>query len=150
MPLAVVSQHKDLPLSPLQHENPRFTYCTHVDTASLEFFNSRTSPYECPSFHGEGAFINLVNGDDMHELDIQTRRHQARNPLAQPDYGDTLDGKDPDLWGEGEDEVEGCKLYGVGWVKAGVAGLYPELYAMLIDDNRGHTHYCRPPEIMHC
>jgi len=150
MPPGVVSQHEDLPLSPLQHQNPRFTYCIHVDSALLESLNSRAPPYECPSVHGECAFVNLVTGDDMHELDTQTRRHQARCPWDHPDYGDTLDGEDTDPWDEGEEEVEGCKLYDVGWAKVGVASLYPEVYAMLIDDNRWHTHYCRPPGIMHC
>lgn len=149
MPL-VSSRRTGTCRSPLQQENPRYTYCIQVDAASLKSFICRATPYECPSVHGKGAFINLVNGDDMHELDIQTRRHQARCPWDHPDLDDMIYGKDPDPWDEGEEGVDRCRLYNVGCAKVGGAGLCPEIYALSIDDDRWHTHYCRPPGNMHC
>lgn len=58
-----------------------------------------------------------------------------------------FDGEDP--YDEGEDPVNGCKMYDVGWMKIGVeCGLVNLNYTWLRDSADWGREYRRPPDTL--
>lgn len=103
--------------------NPRYRFCVHVDEEALrsvlQFLDTRDSR----AF--EEGFVNIVQVEWVPELD------------------------DPEL-GEEEDEgleLEGLKLWDVGWLRTGLEYLYPSTYELLYADEAWELLYQRPPEI---
>lgn len=117
-------------LHSLLAENPRYNYCIHVDAGCIR------SVLECErqSKSAEpprSSYVNIVRADSDW---IET---YGVTPSA-PEY--RLD--------EGEEEVEGSRLYDVGWMKAPIRGLVPEVYSILRTNHRWDHLYCRPPNEM--
>ncbi|TKX25992.1 hypothetical protein C1H76_1839 [Elsinoe australis] len=103
--------------------NPRYRFCVHVDEESLRSVLQYLDTRDSRVF--EEGFVNLVQLEWIPEL------------------------HDPEL-GEEEDEeleLEGLRLWDVGWLKTGLEYLYPSTYELLYADEAWELLYQRPPEI---
>lgn len=101
--------------------NQRFRYCIHVDEKALISVVKDAPQPPAPDLRGIG-YVNLVAKD----WDEQEARDD----------------------GEGEEDVDGKRMYDAGWMKVAVDGLAPETYQIL-DSGAGTFGmiYERPPRI---
>lgn len=108
---------------------PRFNYCVQVDEAALKtVLEQAAADFEAWEFE---SYVNLINID-----------WEPPNP---DEHDPEETGKD-DPFDEGEEDVEGCKLSDVGWMRVGAGWLVPSLYRSLhVTD--WETCYTRPPRI---
>ncbi|KAF2175245.1 hypothetical protein K469DRAFT_756347 [Zopfia rhizophila CBS 207.26] len=88
-----------------------------------------------PDVKGIG-YANLV--DSYFEMPNQETHDHASNAKV---WGED------DAANEGEELVEGCRLYDVGWMKARIENLIPEKHARLIRSGGWHSYYRRPPKV---
>ena len=137
----------------LLRENPRFNYCIHVDKNALE------SVLQQPSNYVEGTipgYVNLVRADEnwaMPDFDLfnwekymADKKKQSSSGGAGDD-GDDTEGDEDDDFDEGEPEIEGSRLFDVGWMRIKVETLIPEMYDTMIKGFMWRKFYCRPPEV---
>lgn len=133
-------------------ENPRFNYCIHVDTEALE---------QClqPLTYVEGTIpghVNLVRADkdwrmpdfDRFDWDKHESEKQKQESGDGQDDVEAREDDDEDDYDEGEPEIEGSRLFDVGWMKVKVETLLPEMYETLIRAFLWDRFYCRPPEVL--
>lgn len=97
--------------------SPRYSYFAHVDTAALESIVG-------PDVVDEGDYVNIVDSQWY---------------LPGPDdEGESAD--------EGEEPVEGCRMYDVGWMKMSSGSLHLSAYAFLENADLWSSAYTRPPD----
>ena len=102
--------------------NQRFRYCIHVNEEVLESVVRDAPQPPLPDLQGVG-YVNLIAKD-----------------------WDEQEAKEND--GEGEEEVDGKRMYDVGWMKVAVEGLAPRTYQLLGHGGGPFSDlYERPPTI---
>lgn len=101
----------------------RYAYCVHVDDEVLHSVLDSKG----------GGHVNIIKANWAlpSEAEVEELRQHFDDPNVDP-----LD--------EGYEELEGCKMYDVGWMRVGFRGLVPDTYASL-DWSDWETYYWRPP-----
>lgn len=117
----------------VEYENPRYRFPIYVDAAALDSVIHQAPRPPEPDNQGVGYLV-LIDSDS------------GAYTAATPSYPQEEDGNDGT---EGcESPVEGCSLYDVGWMKVGVDGLVPAVYASLLVSDWFQSNYVRPPEVL--
>ncbi|KAI5238796.1 hypothetical protein E4T43_07166 [Aureobasidium subglaciale] len=117
----------------LLREIPRFNFCIHVDAEVLDAVIRRG-----PSLDETMATVDepMRTG-----LGTNTTRQHPIVGMKDTKRTRTLSTKD-----ENEEEIEGCKLYDVGWMRVSVEDLMPRTYGNLIDINSWELYYHQPSD----
>ena len=115
-------------------KTPRYEYCLHVDQGALD---SIIDPEKQLAKEDAGirGYVNLIDAN-WEMPDAGERAAQLR--IDDPEEDDPLD--------DGEEPIDGCKLYDVGWMKVSVIGLMPGGYAKL-RMRLWEENYVRPPAL---
>jgi len=114
--------------------SPRYTYCIHVDAEALQSVMNGPQPPDV-DFDGHGR-VNIVDvGWEMPDWETY-------------DYeGDGYERGEIDRTDEGEEPVEGVRLYDVGWMKMGMQSMGVPAFAYLTNPGLWMGAYKRPPEV---
>jgi len=110
-------------------QTPRTTYCVQVDEAALKSVVEPDPKLSGP-FDNLG-FVNLVRAD----WEVPD---PADHDPEETGFNDPFD--------EGEDPVEGCRLWDVGWWKVSACGSMLGTYGRLLSKHWGIS-YVRPPGV---
>lgn len=133
---------EDFKKQALMRENPRYNYCIHVDAEALHAVLQRVSDFFESPITGH---VNLMRADASWEMpnfdrfDWVKYKYEQKGQKAD-DGPDDEDGEgdeddedeEEDDYDEGEPEIEGSRLFDVGWMIVKVDPLIPETYATLI------------------
>lgn len=121
----------------------RFMFCIHVDSACLASVPKDLPKDKCY----EGSYANLVDASmdwpypDFSTYDWSTYKAPPVDTEEYDEFQST-----GQAWDGGEREVEGSKLYEVGWMKVKTADLNPDLYENLNEGYWWRYAYRRPLE----
>ncbi|OCK76954.1 hypothetical protein K432DRAFT_251937, partial [Lepidopterella palustris CBS 459.81] len=107
-----------------------YAFPIHVDTAALESVVGESVD------RPEEGYVNLINSY-WAMPDPETYDFEGNGKVRGED----------DPTDEGEEPVEGCRLWDVGWMKADIFDLVPGKYATLLQPGRYYTCYKRPPVV---
>ncbi|KAK5732345.1 hypothetical protein LTR17_010659 [Elasticomyces elasticus] len=115
---------------------PRYSFCLQVDVEALRSVTANAD--ETPDNRDRGGFLNLIaakwalpSGDELEEL----RREQ-----------EIEEREIEDLYDEGYEAVEGCKMQDVGWMRISIGSVMPGFYAQVLHRD-WEFDYVRPPGI---
>lgn len=114
----------------MQGGSTRYAFPIHVDTAALESVVGESVD------RPEEGYVNLINSY-WAMPDPETYDFEGNGKVRGED----------DPTDEGEEPVEGCRLWDVGWMKADIFDLVPGKYATLLQPGRYYTCYKRPPVV---
>lgn len=117
--------------------SPRYFFCVHVDTESLNsVLNAATPP---PELGQQGlGWVNMVAADwPVPDDPWEDRVHAA-----------TLYNLPEDPEDEGGEPIEGCRMENVGWMKVPAEDLAPTLYAIFQKPDLWDDYYTRPPAVL--
>ena len=112
---------------------PRYSYCVHVDEDALRsvVHDGNGTPEE--GMTKIGGYVNLIKADwalpSGEEAEERRREFEIEDPCD-----------------EGEEPVEDCRMYDVGWMKVSIDSLMPGMYAML-QSGAWDENYVRPPDV---
>lgn len=113
---------------------PRYAACLAVDAASLASVLEGPQPPEVDL--EDSTFVYLID---------RCWEHVDRESYDWEAMGQDPAQDDPE--DEGEEEVEGCKMFDVGWMKVNSNGIAPRTYDLL--DGMGWDGlYVRPPRVV--
>ena len=118
----------------------RYRYCVYVDEDVLR------------SVLDADDGIRNFEGELQGYLDVLDAEWEP--PTQQPETNDSVtdqnDGEDEvyDPVDDGEEPVDGCKLYNVGWMRIESTCLMPTAYAMF-NIGAWHINYQRPPTVVY-
>jgi hypothetical protein len=105
---------------------PRYGYCIHVDEEALQSVLRARHP-------DTDGYVNLIQADwavpDEEEQEKIRQEFQTDDALE-----------------EGEEPIEGCRMYDVGWLKIHLGAVMPSAYAKLHGGD-WDLSYARPPDI---
>lgn len=110
----------------IKREIPRFSFCIAVDKDSMDsVLADEFKTFEGHLVLGEDAYVNVLRADDdwlsANYPDFATFDWSQ---YSRPDK-EELD------YDQREEEVEGCRLYDVGWMKFRLFDLYLDLWTQL-------------------
>lgn len=133
---AAKAEHGDAGLEndTMLYSSPRYSYCVHVDAGSLASVINGPQP---PILDDRGVgWVNLIDA----AWEIPER--ETFN-----DDGNSSDVEIDDPTDEGEEPIDGCRLYDVGWMKMGAQSLCVPAYTYLHNPSLWMAAYKRPPEV---
>lgn len=127
-------------------ENPRWNFCVHVDQAAMESvlrdgedMALDSKGRRRPRYRFQG-YVNLIRADDSWERPDYDRYDWASHKAPEGEDED-------DLHDDLEEEIEGCRLADVGWMKVRFGSLVPSLYDALMEAHMWDPLYVRPPGV---
>jgi hypothetical protein len=138
-------------------EWPRYNFCIHVGPEALESVLREGVAYNGNTNPATTSHVNLVRADDSwdmpdfdtfdwtkHEVENQLRR-ELRDEAVKDDNDDYED----DDYDDGAPELEGSRLYDVGWMKLSAECLL-QAYANLQKYGSWDSRYVRWPRVCEC
>lgn len=112
-----------------RQENPRWNFCVHVDKAALESVLHEPLPQGEIDRLLHERYVNLIRTDSDLEAPDYDRYDWSKHKGPE----DPEDEDDPH--DDNEEQIDGSRLYDVGWMKVQVDDLIPSLYDDLIQDH---------------
>lgn len=95
------------------------------------------------------GYVNIVRADETWDLPDFDRFDWKSYKALDADKDDHEDeDEDEDNYDEGEPEIEGSRLYDVGWMMVDATSLVPAAYSAFIKSSSWDRLYCRLPKIM--
>jgi hypothetical protein len=144
----------------LPSECPRYNFCIHVGSEAVESVLREGVPYNGNS-GPTTSHVNLIRADDawdvpdfdrfdwaQHKAGKQAKKKRRREwRIRSTEKND--DESEDDEYDHREAEIEGCRLYDVGWTKVRADSLI-YAYSVLQKVWLWRAFYKRPPQVMEC